>query len=88
MDRLLARMGVIQEAERLSGSHPQVEWARAMMAMVRLGGSLSRKPCRDLYGHLGAAFYGLATVMSTPIYAGLISDPPGRTADLGADSLQ
>ncbi len=37
MDRLLARMEVIQEVERLFGSHPQVEWARAIMAMVRLG---------------------------------------------------
>ncbi len=57
-------------------------------AVLRRGGSLFLKPCRDLYGHLGAAFYGLGTVMSTPVYAGLISDPPGRTADLGADSLQ
>jgi hypothetical protein len=64
-DRLLARLGVLEDAEPLFGSQERIEWAGALMAMVLWAGCPLLEFCRQAYRSLGPAFYGLRTVLST-----------------------
>lgn len=72
MDRLLARLGMLEDAEPLFGSQARVEWAGTMMALALWAACPFGELCQKAYGSLGAAFYGLGTVMRTLVTMALL----------------
>ena len=72
MDRLLARLGMLEDAEPLFGSQARVEWAGVMMALALWAACPFGQLCQKAYGSLGAAFYGLGTVLRTLVVMALL----------------
>jgi transposase len=71
-DRTAARLGFVEDAEAKFTSADNVEWAGIFLGAVLL----SEHPCLGtvgkLYGSLGAAFYGLRTVMVSLVFMALL----------------
>ncbi len=64
-DRLMARLGLLEDAAPLFGSEPKVPRAGVLLALPALVASGVFACARQVYGNLGAAFYGLRTSILT-----------------------
>jgi len=88
-DRLLARLGLLQDAPPLFGSAAAVPRAGVLLALPILVASGVFECAQKIYGSLGPAFYGLRTSLLTLLLMALlrIKRPEGlkeySPADLG-----
>ena len=64
-DRLLARLGLLQDAPPLFGSAMAVPRAGVLLALPVLMASGVFECAQKIYGHLGPSFYGLRTSLLT-----------------------
>ena len=78
-DRLLARLGLLEDAPPLFGSVTRVPRAGALLALPVLGASGLFECAQKIYGSLGPAFYGLRTSLLTLLLMALwrIKRPEG-----------
>lgn len=88
-DRLLARLGLLQDAAPLFGSNANVPRAGVLLAVPALVASGLFDCAQKIYGSLGPAFFGLRTTLLTLLFMALwrIKRPEGlkehAPADLG-----
>jgi transposase len=71
-DRLLARLGLLQDAAPLFGRATQVSGLGVLLAMPALLDSGVLAVAREIYGGLGPAFYGLRTTLVTLLLMALL----------------
>jgi len=71
-DRLLARLGLLEDAAPLFGTSTEVPGAGALLAMPALVASGVLSLAREIYGGLGPAFYGLRTTLVTLLLMALL----------------
>jgi transposase len=64
-DRLLARLGLLDDAAPLFGSHSALPRAGVLLALPALVGSGIFDCAHQIYGSLGPAFFGLRTTLLT-----------------------
>jgi len=64
-DRLLARLGLLEDAPPLFGSAPAIPRAGVLLALPALHASGVFACAQTIYGSLGPAFYGLRTSLLT-----------------------
>jgi DNA-binding CsgD family transcriptional regulator len=78
-DRLLARLGLLEDAPPLFGSAPAVPRAGVLLALPVLVASGVFECAQQIYGSLGPAFYGLRTSLLTLLLMALwrIKRPEG-----------
>ena len=78
-DRLLARLGLLEDAPPLFGSVPAVPRAGVLLALPVLVSSGVFECAKTIYGSLGPAFYGLRTSLLTLLLMALwrIKRPEG-----------
>ncbi len=78
-DRLMAYLGLLEDAAPLFGSQPRVPRAGVLLAVPALVQSGVFECARQVYGSLGAAFYGLRTSLLTLLLMALwrIKRPEG-----------
>jgi DNA-binding CsgD family transcriptional regulator len=72
MDRLLAYLGVLEDAAPLFGSAPAVPRAGVLLALPALIRTGVFECAREVYGTLGPAFYGLRTSLLTMLLMALL----------------
>jgi DNA-binding CsgD family transcriptional regulator len=72
MDRLLAYLGVLEDAAPLFGSAAAVPRAGVLLAIPALIGTGVFECAREVYGTLGPAFYGLRTSLLTTLLMALL----------------
>jgi hypothetical protein len=72
MDRLLAYLGVLEDAAPLFGSATAVPRAGVLLAVAALIETGMFECARDIYGTLGPAFYGLRTSLMTMLLMALL----------------
>ena len=88
-DRLLARLGLLEDAAPLFGTSPNVSRAGVLLAVPALVASGLFDCAQKVYGSLGPAFFGLRTTLLTLLFMALwrIKRPEGlkehAPADLG-----
>ncbi|MBL9129344.1 MAG: helix-turn-helix domain-containing protein [Verrucomicrobiales bacterium] len=70
-DRLLARLGLLEDAAPLFGSASRVSRAGVLLAVPALVGSGLLEAARSVYGSLGPAFFGLRTTLLTLLFMAL-----------------
>jgi prepilin-type processing-associated H-X9-DG protein len=70
-DRLLARLGVLDDAPPLFGSARAVPRAGVLLAVPALLQSGLLECARQIYGSLGPAFFGLRTTLLTRLFMAL-----------------
>jgi transposase len=71
-DRLLARLGLLEDAAPLFGAATQVPGVGVLLAIPALVDSGVLAVAREIYGGLGAAFYGLRTTLVTLLLMALL----------------
>lgn len=71
-DRLAARLGFLTDAEAKFASAEKVEWAGVFLAAVLLAEHPLLGAVKKGYGCLGAAFYGLRTVMVSLVFMAML----------------
>jgi prepilin-type processing-associated H-X9-DG protein len=71
-DRLLARLGLLEDAAPLFGRGTQVPGLGVLLAMPALVDSGVLSVAREIYGGLGPAFYGLRTTLVTLLRMALL----------------
>jgi transposase len=71
-DRLLARLGLLEDAAPLFGGGTQVPGVGVLLAMPALIDSGVLCVAREIYGSLGPAFYGLRTTLVTLLLMALL----------------
>jgi transposase len=71
-DRLLARLGLLEDAAPLFGSSTGVPGVGVLLAMPALVASGVLSIAREIYGGLGPAFYGLRTTLVTLLLMALL----------------
>lgn len=78
-DRLLARLGLLEDAAPLFGDASAVPRAGVLLALPVLGASGVFECAQKIYGNLGPAFYGLRTSLLTLLLMALwrIKPPEG-----------
>jgi transposase len=78
-DRLLARLGLLEDAAPLFGSTPNVPRAGVLLAVPTLVASGLFDCAQKIYGSLGPAFFGLRTTLLTLLFMALwrIKRPEG-----------
>jgi transposase len=78
-DRLLARLGLLEDAPPLFGAATAVPRAGVLLALPVLVASGVFDCAQKIYGHLGPAFYGLRTSVLTLLFMALwrIKRPEG-----------
>jgi len=78
-DRMLARLGLLEDAPPLFGSAASVARAGVLLALPVLLGSGVFECAQEIYGSLGPAFYGLRTSLLTLLLMALwrIKRPEG-----------
>jgi len=78
-DRLLARLGLLEDAAPLFGSSPNVPRAGVLLAVPSLVASGLLDCAQKIYGSLGPAFFGLRTTLLTLLFMALwrIKRPEG-----------
>jgi transposase len=78
-DRLLARLGLLEDAAPLFGCAAAVPRAGALLALPILSASGVFECAQKIFGHLGPAFYGLRTSLLTLLLMALwrIKRPEG-----------
>ena len=86
-DRLLARLGLLEDAPPLFGCAPAVARAGVLLALPVLIASGVLECARKIYGSLGPAFYGLRTSLLTLLLMALwrIKRPEGLKEYLPQD---
>ena len=72
MDRLLAYLGLLEDAAPLFGSAVAVPRAGVLLAVAALSQTGVFECARDVYGTLGPAFYGLRTSLLTMLLMALL----------------
>jgi transposase len=87
VDRLLARLGLLEDAAPLFGSANAVPRAGVLLALPVLVASGVFACARKIYGSLGPAFYGLRTSLLTLLFMALwrIKRPEGLKEYLPQD---
>ena len=70
LDRVMARLGLLDDAPALFAPGENVSWAGVMMAAVVLSTSPFLSLVKKSYGSIGPAFYGLRTVMMSYVSPG------------------
>jgi len=70
-DRLLARLGLLEDAAPLFGSSPNVPRAGVLLAVPALAASGLFDCAQKIYGSLGPAFFGLRTTLLTLLFMAL-----------------
>ena len=65
MDRLLARLGLLDDAPPVFGSRPAVPRAGVLLALPALMATGLGECAHQIYGRLGPAFFGLRTTLLT-----------------------
>jgi len=89
MDRLLAAMGLIEDAAPVFAPAESLPWAGVLLAIPALVASEVLPVARQIYGSIGPAFYGLRTTLVAYILLALLRIPRPETlkeyapADLG-----
>jgi transposase len=78
-DRLMARLGLLDDAAPLFGTSPKVSHAGVLLAVPALVQSGIFECAQKIYGSLGPAFYGLRTTLLTLLLMALwrIKRPEG-----------
>lgn len=71
-DRLLARLGLLEDAAPLFGAATQVPGVGVLLAIPALVDSGVLTVAREIYAGLGAAFYGLRTTLVTLLLMALL----------------
>ena len=71
-DRLLARLGLLEDAAPLFGTSSRVPGLGVLLAMPALVESGVLAVAREIYGGLGPAFYGLRTTLVTLLLMALL----------------
>lgn len=71
-DRLLARLGLLEDATPLFGASTEVPGVGVLLAMPALEASGVLSIAREIYGGLGPAFYGLRTTLVTLLLMALL----------------
>lgn len=71
-DRLLARLGLLDDAAPLFGAGTQVPGVGVLLAIPALMDSGVLSVAREIYGSLGPAFYGLRTTLVTLLLMALL----------------
>jgi len=71
-DRLLARLGLLDDAAPLFGTATQVPGVGVLLAMPALVDSGVLAVAREIYGSIGPAFYGLRTTLVTLLLMALL----------------
>jgi transposase len=71
-DRLLARLGLLEDAAPLFGASTEVPGVGVLLAMPALVASGVLSLAREIYGGLGPAFYGLRTTLVTLLLMALL----------------
>lgn len=71
-DRLLARLGLLEDAAPLFGTSTQVPGLGVLLAIPALVDSGVLAVAREIYGCLGPAFYGLRTTLVTLLLMALL----------------
>ena len=71
-DRLLARLGLLEDAAPLFGTSTRVPGLGVLLAMPALVESGVLAVAREIYGGLGPAFYGLRTTLVTLLLMALL----------------
>lgn len=79
MDRLLASMGVLEDAAPLFASVANVPRAGVLLAIPALVSSGLLTIARNIYGSLGPAFYGLRTTLVAYVLLALLRIPRPET---------
>ena len=88
MDRLLASMGVLEDAVPLFASAASVMRAGVLLAIPALVSSGLLTIARKVYGSLGPAFYGLRTTLVTYVLLALLRIPrPEALKEYAPDGL-
>jgi transposase len=72
IDRMLARVGLLEDAAPLFGTRAHVEQAGVLLAIPALVASGVFEVAHKLYGSLGPAFYGLRTTVLVLLLMGLL----------------
>ena len=72
LDRVMARLGLLDDAAALFSPGENVSWAGVMMAAVVLSTSPFLSLVKKSYGSIGPAFYGLRTVMMSYVMMALL----------------
>ena len=86
LDRALARMGMLQDAEPVFASEFRIPQAGALLAVPALVQSGIFSVAEEVYGSIGPAFYGLRTTIMTLLIMALlrIKRPEGLKEHLPA----
>jgi transposase len=71
-DRLLARLGLLDDAAPLFGAGTQVPGVGVLLAIPALVDSGVLSVAREIYGSIGPAFYGLRTTLVTLLLMALL----------------
>jgi hypothetical protein len=79
MDRLLASMGVLEDAAPLFACVANLPRAGVLLAIPALASSGLLTIARKIYGSLGPAFYGLRTTLVTYVLLALLRIPRPET---------
>ena len=72
LDRLLASQGALNDAEPVFVSSPSVPRAGVLLAVPLLVASGVFEAAEKVWGHIGPAFYGLRTTMTTLVFLALL----------------
>jgi len=72
MDRVLACVGLLEDAEPVFAPAEQVPWVGAFLALALLGAEPLLPVGQKLFGTLGRAFYGLRTTLVTLLLLALL----------------
>jgi DNA-binding CsgD family transcriptional regulator len=79
MDRLLAAMGLIEDAAPVFAKTENLPGAGVLLAIPALVGSGLLSVARKIYGSLGPAFYGLRTTLVASVLLALLRIPRPET---------
>src|ERR1019366_1932919 len=72
MDRVMARAGLLEDAEPVFASGENLPWVGVFLALALLGGEPLLPVAQKLWGSLGAAFYGVRTTLVTLLLLSLL----------------
>ena len=71
-DRIMAHLGLLQDAPPLFAPAEKLEWAGAFLAIALLATDPFLRLAKQLYGDFNAAFYGVRTTMLTLVVMALL----------------
>jgi hypothetical protein len=71
-DRVMARVGLLEDAEPVFASGENLPWVGAFLALALVGQEPLLPVAQKLWGSLGAAFYGVRTTLVTLLLLALL----------------